>query len=202
MHVVQPQKAKTFFDNAQSSLNDPLFAAFLPKATDGAYDFGATDPSRYTGDIVYTDVDNSNGWWEFPSTGYKVGDKTGSLNGQTGIADTGTTLVLVGDDAVDAYYAQVQSAENSQTEGGYVFDCSEKLPDYSFQIGDSDDYATIPGSLINFAEASGGKCFGGIQSVGSGTQNIYGDVFLNAYYAVFDASKPRFGYAKSTGPTS
>lgn len=109
---------------------------------------------------------------------------------------------MTGDGAVDDYYSQVPSAENSQTEGGYVFDCSEELPDFSFQIGDS-EYATIPGALVNFAEASAsGTCFGGIQSVGGGSQSIYGDVFLNAYYAVFDASVPQFGFATSTGPTS
>jgi hypothetical protein len=41
----------------------------------------------------------------------------------------------------------------------------------------------------------GTTCFGGLQSVGSGNQNIYGDVFFNAYYGVFDASGPQFGFA-------
>lgn len=63
--------------------------------------------------------------------------------------------------------------------------------------------ATIPGSLINFSPASkSGSCFGGIQSVGGGSQNIYGDVFLNANYGVFDASGPSFGFAPSTASHS
>ena len=201
INTVQPQPAQTFFDNAQSGLDKPLFAAYLPKDTDGAYDFGATDSSKFTGSLVYTDVDSSNGFWEYPSTSFKVGSTSGSMSGFTGITDTGTTLVLMSDDAVTAYYKQVSSASNSQTDGGYVFDCTETLPDISFAIGDN--MATIPGSLINFSSASAsGSCFGGVQSVGSGSQNIYGDVFLNANYGVFDASGPSFGFATSTGPTS
>ena len=49
---------------------------------------------------------------------------------------------------------------------------------------------------MNFGAASeSGQCFGSLQSVGGGSQNIYGDVFFNAYYGVFDASGPSFGFA-------
>src|SRR5277367_6027086 len=70
---------------------------------------------------------------------------------------------------------------------------------------------------MNFGVATGSTCFGSLQSVGSGTQNIYGDVFFvsfphqtslrynqpnlppkNAYYGVFDASGPQFGFAPAT----
>lgn len=192
---VSPTPAKTFFDNAQSSLDSPLFAAYLPFNADGAYDFGYTDSSKYTGSITYADVDDSNGFWEFPSTSYKVGSTTHSQSGYTGIADTGTTLVLMGDSAVDAYYAKVSGASYDSSQGGYTFPCSATLPTLSFRIGTS-SYATIPASLLNFGTASGSTCFGALQSVGSGTQNIYGDVFFNAYYGVFDASTPKFGFAK------
>jgi hypothetical protein len=100
---VTPQQQSTFFDNAQSSLDSPLFAAYLPNQADGAYDFGYTDSSKYTGSIVYADVDSSNGFWEYPSTSYKIGSKTYSQSGRTGISDTGTTLILMGDTAVDKY---------------------------------------------------------------------------------------------------
>lgn len=86
MCPVQPTQQKTFFDNAQAGLDSPLFAAFLPFQATGAYDFGATDSSRYTGEIAYTSVDDSNGWWEFPSTSYKVGDKAFTSTGYTAIA--------------------------------------------------------------------------------------------------------------------
>jgi aspergillopepsin I len=204
---VEPQKASTFFDNAQPSLDSPLFAAYLPKNANGSYDFGAFDSSKFTGSLVYTDVDDTNGFWEYPSTSFIVSTADGSLsdsmNNFTGITDTGTTLILMADVAVNAYYDQVSGATYSEGYGGYVFDCSTSLPDLSVQIGD--EYATVPGSFLNFAPVSqDGPCFGGIQSVGNGTMNIYGGVFLNAFYSVFDDSgaTPSFGYAPSTGPTS
>jgi hypothetical protein len=194
INTVQPQQQSTFFDNAQSSLDSPLFAAYLPYNADGEYDFGYTDSSKYTGSIQYTSVDNSNGFWEYDSTSYKVGSTTHSQSGYTGISDTGTTLILMGDSVVDTYYKQVSGASYDSSQGGYTFPCSATLPSLSFLIGPS-NYATVPGSNINFQEVTSGTCFGGLQSVGSGTQNIYGDVFFNANYAVFDASGPSFGFA-------
>ena len=101
--AVSPTPQSTFFDNAQSSLDSPLFAAYLPNKADGAYDFGYTDTSKYTGEIEYTSVDDSNGFWEYPSTSYKVGSTTHSMSGFTAISDTGTTLILMTDAAVEAY---------------------------------------------------------------------------------------------------
>ena len=137
---------------------------------------------------------SANGFWEYPSTSYKVGSTTYSLSGFTGISDTGTTLILMGDAAVTNYYAAVKGSSYSSSQGGYIFPCSTTLPTLSFRLG-STYYATIPASLMNFGSAGGSSCFGSLQSVGSGSQNIYGDVFFNAYYGVFDASVPRFGFA-------
>jgi hypothetical protein len=103
----------------------------------------------------------------------------------------------MGDSAVTNYYNQVSGASYDSSQGGYTFDCSATLPTLSIAIGDS-GFATIPSSLLNFGSTgSGNTCFGSLQSVGSGSQNIYGDVFFNAYYGVFDASGPSFGYAVS-----
>lgn len=53
----------------------------------------------------------------------------------TGIADTGTTLLMLPDAVVSAYYAQVATAQDSTQEGGWVFDCAATLPDFSFAVG-------------------------------------------------------------------
>jgi Eukaryotic aspartyl protease len=116
--VVTPVQQQTFFDNAQSSLNSPLFAAYLPFNADGAYDFGYTDSSKYTGTIEYAAVDNSNGFWEYPSTSYKVGSTTYSQSGFTAISDTGTTLILMGDTAVDNYVGNLFSFFTYSTQRG------------------------------------------------------------------------------------
>jgi Eukaryotic aspartyl protease len=104
----------------------------------------------------------------------------------------------MGDDQVSKYYAAVEGATLDNSQGGYVFPCSATLPTLSFEIG-SGGYATIPAKYMNFGSAGSDSstCFGSLQSVGSGNQNIYGDVFFNAYYGIFDASGPQFGFAPS-----
>jgi aspergillopepsin I len=77
-------------------------------------------------------------------------------------------------------YAKVSGASYDSSQGGYTFPCSATLPTLSFLIGPT-NYATIPASLMNFAPASGSTCFGSLQSVGSGSQNIYGDVFFVSF---------------------
>jgi hypothetical protein len=194
INTVTPVQQKTFFDNAKSSLQSALFAAYLPHTGTGAYDFGFIDSTKFSGSIAYASVSSANGFWEYPSTSYKVGSTTHSLSGITGISDTGTTLILMVDDAVNTYYAAVDGASN--TSDGWTFPCSATLPSLSFRLG-STSYATIPGSLLNFQVYNGDTCFGSLQSVGGGTQNIYGDVFFNAYYGIFDSNGPRFGFAPS-----
>lgn len=199
INTVTPKQQNTFFDNAKASLKSPLFAAYLPYRADGSYDFGQLNKSRYTGDITYTAVNSSKGYWEFPSAGFKVGTTTYTSQGRTGIADTGTTLILMSDAQVKTYYDQVEGAVNDvKVVGGYTFPCGSSLPSLSVQIGPT-DYATIPAKFMNFSpvDVSETTCFGSLQSVGSGSMNVYGDVFFNAFYGIFDSEGPRFGFAKS-----
>ncbi|KAJ2974442.1 hypothetical protein NQ176_g6050 [Zarea fungicola] len=69
-----------------------------------------------------------------------------------------------------------------------------KLPDFSFGVGSGK--ITVSGSLINYAQADGGKCFGGIQPAGNIGLNIFGDIALKAAYVVFDAGKNQLGWAQ------
>ncbi|CAI7635723.1 unnamed protein product [Penicillium pancosmium] len=191
INTVSPTPQKTFFDSVKSSLAKPLFAVSLKHAAPGVYDFGFIDSSKYTGSIAYTDVDNSQGFWSFSVDSYKVGSKSGA--GFDGIADTGTTLLLLDDSVVSAYYSQVSGAKNDQNVGGYVFPCSATLPSFSVDIGSYT--ATVPGSLINYGDSGAGSCIGGIQSNSGIGFSIFGDIFLKSQYVVFDASGPQLGFA-------
>lgn len=160
----------------------------------GSYDFGFIDSSKYTGNLAYTDVDNSQGFWSFTADSYSVGG-SGSGSSIKGIADTGTTLLLLDDSVVSDYYSHVSGAQNSQSDGGYVFDCSATLPDFTVTIAGYK--AVVPGTYINFqpVNQSGQTCFGGIQSNSGIGFSIFGDVFLKSQFVVFDASKPQLGFA-------
>jgi hypothetical protein len=151
INTVKPTQQTTFFDTAikEGVLSENVFTVDLKKGVPGTYDFGFIDDSKYTGDITYTAVDNSQGFWSFTSSGYGVGDNDFQSQTIQGIADTGTTLLLLDDAIVEAYYAQVDGAQNDSQQGGYVYDCSATLPD--FVVGVEDAQFTIPGSFINFA---------------------------------------------------
>lgn len=129
----------------------------------------------------------------FTADGYKAGSASGGSI--KGIADTGTTLLLLPDDVVSAYYKQVSGANQDQSAGGYTVPCSTKLPDFTVTIGSYD--AVVPGDLINFSPVSQGSstCFGGIQSNSGMGFSIFGDIFLKSQYAVFDSNGPRLGFA-------
>ncbi|CAF9938285.1 Type I transmembrane sorting receptor [Imshaugia aleurites] len=196
INTVTPNQVQTFFANAESSLDSPLFTANLKKGEPGSYNFGYIDSTEYTGDITYTAVDNSQGFWGFTSSGYTVGTGSAVTESVPAIADTGTSLLLLPDDLVSAYYAQVSGSSNSQTDGGYIFSCTATLPDLTLQI---EGYAAVvPGSYLNYAPASeSGSCFGGLQSNAGIGQSIFGDIFLKSQFVVFDdaAGGPQLGFA-------
>lgn len=193
INTVKPKSQTTFFDTVKSQLDSPLFAACLKHNAPGTYDFGFVDKTKYTGSLTYTDVDSSQGFWMFTADSYKAGSTSGGSI--KGIADTGTTLLMLPDNVVSAYYKQVPGATDNQSAGGYTFDCSAQLPDFTVSIGGYD--AVVPGSLINYAPVSSGSstCFGGIQSNSGLGFSIFGDIFLKSQYVVFDSQGPRLGFA-------
>jgi hypothetical protein len=146
--------------------------------------------------MSYTPVDSSRGFWGFTARGYQIGNQSASTTGITGIADTGTTLLYLPSAITLAYYAQIPGSTMSITSGGWVFPCSAKVPEFSFNIEDMT--FTIPGSYLNYARNSDGTCFGGIQDDSSVGTSIFGDIALKAAYVVFDSNGPRLGWAKKT----
>ncbi|PYH90626.1 aspergillopepsin I precursor [Aspergillus ellipticus CBS 707.79] len=195
INTVSPEAQTTFFDTVKSQLDSPLFAVALKHDEPGVYDFGFIDSTKYSGSLTYTDVDSSEGYWGFTADGYAVGDGDANSDSFSAIADTGTTLILLDDSLVSAYYAQVDGASSSDSAGGYVFDCSASLPDFTVVIGDYS--AVVPGTYINYAAISTGSstCYGGIQSNSGLGLSILGDVFLKSQYVVFDSEGPQLGFA-------
>ncbi|KAL5084600.1 hypothetical protein Trisim1_011602 [Trichoderma cf. simile WF8] len=185
INTVTPTPQKTWFDNIVGSLDSPLFVADLRHETPGSYIFGAV-PSAAS-NILYAPIDNSKGFWQF-STSSDIGGEFDA------IADTGTTLILAGDDLAKAYYQKVQGARLDPVQGGYVFGCNTTLPDFKFTVGEG--AITVPGSLVNYAPAGNGECFGGIQPSGGLPFTILGDIALKAAHVIFDSGKTQIGWAQ------
>ncbi|EJU04172.1 acid protease [Dacryopinax primogenitus] len=196
LNTVKPHQQKTPFEQMidQHLLDRPLFTVKLDKGDSaGFFTFGHVDGNvlRPGVDIWETYVIADNGWWEFESRGIMIGKKEYPRPpGNTAIADTGTTLILIDDQAVQRIYSQIRGATLDHQEGGYILPSDSQPPEIYFACGDR--YFGISGQDLMFAPCNRkGYSFGPIQSRGSNKQDILGDVFLKRVYAVFDARKPR-----------
>ncbi|KAI0537260.1 secreted aspartic proteinase precursor [Xylaria digitata] len=197
LNTVQPKQELTWFDNAAKELDRPVWTADLKYHKAGTYDFGMIDKSKYGGKINYVDVNSTDGFWMFDMSGYGVGNSTFKSAQFNGIADTGTTLALLPAQVVKDYYKAVAGARMDYFQGGYVFPCNAKLPNFILGVGQSK--VNIPGNYVNYApiDSTGKTCFGGIQPDDGIGFSIVGDVALKAAFVVFDAThgKPRLGWA-------
>ncbi|EEH42022.1 endothiapepsin [Paracoccidioides lutzii Pb01] len=203
INTMRPEPQTTFFENIASDLQEPVFTAQLKSQAPGSYEFGIVDPAKFVGDMVDIPVDNSRGHWEIKSSMFMVGDDTSvrtvSRGVRTAIADTGTSLMLVNGEIVEAYYSKVPGAQLSAAAGGFIFPCGTELPDLLVSIGDT-HLARIPGSLITFSstghDSNGNElCFGGIQSNKGARLQIWGDVFFKAIFVAFDLRGPKLRMA-------
>lgn len=155
INTIRPQRQKTFFDNVLPKLSQPVWTASLKSGVAGAYEFGNIDASLFQGELTNVPVNATRGFWQFGSAQFAVGNgapQTALTGSGTAIADTGTSLMLMDDEIVAAYYAQVDGARQSPEVGGFVFPCSSRLPDLTVAVGDK-YMATVSGQLMNFARA-------------------------------------------------
>ncbi|KAF9968094.1 hypothetical protein BGZ70_006756 [Mortierella alpina] len=179
---------QTFMSNAiqQNKLELPVVSVYLPsqrraKGAVGQYLFGAIDHTLYTGNLTYVPV-NGTAWWQVQFDDFRFNGTSLGFN-STGIVDTGTSLIYVGDEAAKALHSLIPRAMNSVP--GPV----------EFRLGGKD--FAVPYLDIPFARVSEGSeyCVSSIQ----GGQNgfwIVGDSFIKNTYCVFDHSTPpRLGLA-------
>lgn len=105
-----------------------LFTAYLgsykdvndPDKGESFYTFGYIDEDvvkSTNSDIYYTPVDNKNGFWQFKSTSYSINGHVHNVPGESAIADTGTTLALISDQACKSIYAAIPGAKFSKSQG-------------------------------------------------------------------------------------
>lgn len=198
INTVQPQPVATPVENMITQDDIPqsaeLFTAYLgswrdandPDKGESFYTFGEIDHSVLNGQTpAYTAIDNSQGFWMFPSASVSINGQTTERSGNTAIADTGTTLCLVDDKTVEAIYKAIPGSKYDSTQQGYLFPSSttaDQLPDVAFPVGDT--LIHVQKEDLAFSDAGNNMVFGGIQSRGSNPFDILGDVFLKSAYVV------------------
>lgn len=132
INTIRPVQQNTFFDNVKCSLASPIFTTTLKHQAPGSFDLGYIDAIKHTAPISYTEVDNSDGFWDITIDSYIVGKGSAITTGFHGAVDTGLTFLLLDDSVVITYYSQVEGAEYDYTQGGYTFACNTTLPDITF----------------------------------------------------------------------
>ncbi len=198
INTVTPKPVQTPVENMISQKDIPetseLFTANLgstkdandPDKGESFYTFGYIDKEALGGQTpYYTPVDNSQGFWMFDSASAVVAGQTVERTGNTAIADTGTTLALVDDKTCQAIYKAIPGGKYDSTQQGYIYPTDtpvSKLPVVSFAVGGKQ--FPLQKEDLGFADAGNGMTYGGIQSRGSMTFDILGDVFLKSIYAV------------------
>ncbi|CRK14316.1 hypothetical protein BN1708_002594, partial [Verticillium longisporum] len=200
-NTVKPRPVKTYFENVMPALASPVFTSNLQAGRPGNYNFGFVARNEYTGRIGYTAVTKRNPYWEIKVDGTQIGggeyNKTTTLDRV--IVDTGTTLLMLPDEHVDAYYDQVEGARFSPSWAAYLFPCDATLPDWTFGLGDY--RGKLPGRYVRYNQVNETHCFGGIQSSAGIPFAIFGAALLKAQFAVFDyvhadrEVQPRVGFA-------
>ncbi|KAK4220313.1 aspartic peptidase domain-containing protein [Rhypophila decipiens] len=223
INTVQPQRQNTFFENIIPTLDSPIFTADLRTQETGTYNFGWIDYDAFLGNITYTDVDTSlgSGLWGMNIQGYSI-TASGASDALiadnftaatvTGVADTGSTLLLLPRALVMDYYSYIQGAAYDHDHAGWCFPCDGEVPDFSFGISGTDPednlIITIPASYLSYGRIYTGtdqkwRCYGSIQYDEHVGFPIFGDVALKSAFVVFDHagggidySQPRIGWAK------
>lgn len=187
-NTCSPSQCRTFFSNFESSADSAVFTADL-QTDGGSHDFGYIDSGKYSGSITYVPTLQQNpSYWDFTADSDEYGNEIGYS-----IMDTGTSLWFMPSASVSDYYANVPSAQDSSSEGGYIFSCDENLPDFSVGIGGTT--FTVPGSSLNFQPLGDGNCFGGMQAANGLPGNIFGDVFMKNFFVAFDLGNNQIGVA-------
>jgi hypothetical protein len=180
-----------------NDLAEPLFTVDLESDGTGTYEFGNIDTRQFTGALAWIPIDSSQGFWQFDSTSFTIDGKvTQNAAASPAIADTGTSLLLVDDATAVAYYTAVPGATNDANAGGFVYPCDTIPPDFGVAIG-ADYMAVVPGEEITFAalDATNTTCFGGVQSNGGASIQIFGDTMFKSQFVVFNGGNQSLGFA-------
>ncbi|XP_034258950.1 cathepsin E-like [Pantherophis guttatus] len=194
------------FDNMmkQNLVEEPVFSFFLNR--DGTKDggeliFGGIDHSLYHGPIYWIPVSRKM-YWQIPLENVKIqGQIVACKNGCEAIVDSGTSLIT--GPLLDIKKLQAKIGAVPSSSGEFLVDCRRlsSLPSISFTIGQKEFTLTPKQYIIKETSGSEALCFSGFQSLdlisNGGPLWILGDVFMSAFYSVFDRGHDRVGFAKS-----
>eukprot|EP00117_Sycon_ciliatum_P010375 scpid67234/ scgid12294/ Lysosomal aspartic protease len=191
------------FDNMvrQGLVKEAAFSFWLDRNPEGQQGgemlLGGIDTKRYTGDIAWTPL-NSETYWQFKMTSVSVAGGGSYCGGCDAIADTGTSLLAGPKDEMDKLNKELGATPIIS--GEYMIDCSkiDTLPVVSFVINGKTFALTGKEYVLKVSAGGQTECISGFAGIALPRPLwILGDVFIGAYYTVFDKANERVGFATS-----
>lgn len=200
----------TFMDNlySQGSISsEVLGVSFKPESgsdtddTNGELTLGGTDSSKYTGSLTYfpkLTSGSASPYWGISIASFTYGS-TSLATSQTGIVDTGTTLIYIPTTAYNKFLSA--SGGTTDSSSGLASFTTKPTSNFGIKFGSTTYPLTpaqylVPQSQYGYYGLSSGKYYSWISNGGSsGVDCIIGQKFLENYYAVFDTTNSRIGFA-------
>lgn len=192
----------------ESIISHPLaanvFTCALTRTSEpnGFYTFGFIDPVLTTGkQILYTDVlltGQAPGSWEFTSTFITINGQTIQRPGNTAIADTGTSIIIIADQLLPSIYGPIGGKFDGTNWLVPSNITQSTLPVIGIPAGPN--VVTLRAAdLLNEPSPDPNWFIGAIQGRGDTPIDIFGDVWLRNIYAIHDIGmtgpgKVRFGF--------
>eukprot|EP01128_Nolandella_sp_AFSM9_P008486 TRINITY_DN51_c0_g1_i1.p1 TRINITY_DN51_c0_g1~~TRINITY_DN51_c0_g1_i1.p1 ORF type:complete len:376 (+),score=119.42 TRINITY_DN51_c0_g1_i1:22-1149(+) len=181
----------------QKLVSQDLFSVYLdstPGDSESSIDFGAINEKHYTGKITYVPVVADEYWMisldKITVGSTSIGGCDGTFSYCKAIVDTGTSLIVGPEDAVNSLISAIGTINS---------DCSNvnSLPTIDFTFNSMGD--TLPLSPSVYVIKYQGTCQLGIAGSSELPFWILGDTFIRQYFSIFDHNNgtPRVGFATS-----
>ncbi|KAL5601128.1 uncharacterized protein BROUX77_005386 [Berkeleyomyces rouxiae] len=192
-----------FVSNADSQLDKQLFTVDIKHCSTGQVDFGFVDENSYKSRVGYSQVDKSQGYWNFTA------QILGNVDAKTldhslvdeerlehVVADSASDLLMLPLKYIEEYYDKVENAKYSKEHAGYVFPCASQLLDFTFLSGQMSIH--IPGRYLklNRVDEDADLCFGGLQSSNELGVNVLGSPAFKSGFVVFDLENLEIGWGQ------
>ncbi|KAL1409907.1 hypothetical protein Q8F55_003906 [Vanrija albida] len=208
INTVRPVKQKTFPTNLAGEGTLPsgsqLFTTALYSTRDAEssfWTFGYIDDElvKASGQAIkWTPVAAESGFWQVDLPRITVGGKETVFDaGNNGIVDSGTTLIIVPTQWLEAFYSAIPgSGKDVDPDSGDVSwwfpnAALDSLPEFKIEIGGT-LWTVQPEDLI-YDGRDANSTYGALQTIDEDT-TILGDTFLKSVYAVWDTENTRIGF--------
>jgi cathepsin D len=192
---------------AQNLVAQPVFSFWLNRnpnsANGGELLLGGSDSSKYTGTPTFAKL-TSETYWQFSVDDISIRSTSLGFCGTTGctaIADTGTSLIA----GPTAQIKQINDKIGALTivNGEAVVSCAlmPLMPNITFTIASTKFSLSPQEYVLKVTSGNSTQCISGFLGLDipspPGPLWILGDVFIGAYYTIFDFGNKQVGFAPS-----